>query len=325
MWHAAQHPAEDTGDHKPPNVTFVLQWGSPGDGPGQFHSPIGMAFAPRDEIVVTDVNNSRVQRFSTSGRFLSQFHLPRDTGERNQSVAGGIAVRRDGLVYVAFMQQHCIRAFTPKGEWVLEFGRAGSAPGEFRQPGGLLFGPDGCLYVADQCNHRVQVFTPEGHYLRMFGKHGFALGEFGGPEPAGSRFAGPHLICLDAVGNICTTEGTHCRVQRITRQGVGINGWGDNSDAPGGFGSRSSKAAGLKGPIGICCDHQGRIWVSSLNDRVQCFSPNGRHLLTLGGITGDQPGRFARPHSLLADRQGYLYVADAGNQRIQKFRLKDGK
>jgi sugar lactone lactonase YvrE len=30
-----------------------------------------------------------------------------------------------------------------------------------------------------------------------------------------------------------------------------------------------------------------------------------------------------RPHGIAVDSRGVLYVADAGNQRIQKFRLPD--
>ena len=35
--------------------------------------------------------------------------------------------------------------------------------------------------------------------------------------------------------------------------------------------------------------------------------------------SGNEPGQLARPHGMAMDSQGYLYVCDAGNQRIQKF------
>jgi hypothetical protein len=64
------------------------------------------------------------------------------------------------------------------------------------------------------------------------------------------------------------------------------------------------------------------VWVSSLNDRVQTFTTAGEFLFGLGG-TGDGPGRFARPHGMVIDSKGCLYVADAGNQRIQVFEIPD--
>ena len=41
------------------------------------------------------------------------------------------------------------------------------------------------------------------------------------------------------------------------------------------------------------------------------------------GAAGAGPGQFARPHGMAVDRKGGFYVADAGNQRIQKFEVSD--
>ena len=65
---------------------------------------------------------------------------------------------------------------------------------------------------------------------------------------------------------------------------------------------------------------QDRVWVSSLNDRVQCFTPEGKLLMAIT-TRGAEPGQLARPHGMATDSHGNLYVADAGNQRIQKFAL----
>jgi sugar lactone lactonase YvrE len=67
-------------------------------------------------------------------------------------------------------------------------------------------------------------------------------------------------------------------------------------------------------------DRRDRVWVSSLNDRVQCFTQEGKLLVAITG-SGAQLGRLARPHGMAVDSRGDLYVADSGNQRIQKFRL----
>ena len=69
-------------------------------------------------------------------------------------------------------------------------------------------------------------------------------------------------------------------------------------------------------------DRQDRVWVSSLNDRVQAFTTGRQVPVRLGG-TGKGPGQFARPHGMAVDSKGHLYVADAGNQRIQKFEIPD--
>ena len=60
--------------------------------------------------------------------------------------------------------------------------------------------------------------------------------------------------------------------------------------------------------------------IPNQNDRVQCFTPDGKFLFGLGG-SGSDPGQFIHPHGIAFDSHGHLYVADAGNQRIQKFEI----
>lgn len=73
---------------------------------------------------------------------------------------------------------------------------------------------------------------------------------------------------------------------------------------------------GVPGPIGGRADRHGRAWVSSLTDRVQCCTADGRYLM---GITA-----LARPHGLAIDRAGHLSVAGSGRQQIRKYRLPGG-
>jgi sugar lactone lactonase YvrE len=296
---------------------FLLAWGTKGDAPGQFHSPIGIAVSRKDEVYVTDLNNARVQKFTADGRHLGGFDLPRDKPERRTALAGGIAVDAAGLVYVSFMQQHKVRVYADDGRLVREFGQRGAGDGELYGPGGMVLAPDGTLYVADQQNHRVQRFTTDGRFLGRWGGYGSGAGQFGGAAPVGTRFAGPNFVARDSQGRLYTTEGTDGRVQQFTAEGKPLGVWGDKGDHPGGFGAYPHGRSTL-GPVAILVDRRDRVWVSSLNDRVQLFTTDGKFLLGLGG-SGTGPGQFTRPHGLALDSQGHLYVVDAANHRIQKF------
>jgi sugar lactone lactonase YvrE len=142
-------------------------------------------------------------------------------------------------------------------------------------------------------------------------------------QPRGSRFAGPHFVARDSQGRLYTTEGTRGRIQQFSPAGKPLLAWGDKSDQPGGFGAYAmTGGAHTFGPIGVFVDPHDRVWVSSLNDRVQLFTTEGKVVLTLGG-TGTAPGEFVHPHGMAMDSAGHLYVADAGNQRMQKFRLSE--
>jgi len=114
--------------------TFVKQWGKRGSGPGEFNVPHTIAFDSKGRLLVGDRSNARIQIFDQNGAFLDQwtqfgspsgiFIAPDDTlyvvdyndrmalfigsakdGSirytlRNETLAEGIAVGRDGAIYV---------------------------------------------------------------------------------------------------------------------------------------------------------------------------------------------------------------------------------
>ena len=55
--------------------------------------------------------------------------------------------------------------FTKDGKYVKEWGKLGSAPGEFRTPHALALDSRGRLFVADRGNHRIQIFDQDGKFL----------------------------------------------------------------------------------------------------------------------------------------------------------------
>jgi hypothetical protein len=57
------------------------------------------------------------------------------------------------------------------------------------------------------------------------------------------------------------------------------------------------------------------------NARIHKYAPDGRHLFSWGE-PGTEPGQFNLPHNIVCDAEGYVYVADRENHRIQVF---DGK
>ena len=71
-----------------------------------------------------------------------------------------------------------IMKFTADGRFVKEWGRIGSAPGEFRTPHALAFDSQGRLFVADRGNHRIQIFDQEGSYLDSYYQFGRVSGLF---------------------------------------------------------------------------------------------------------------------------------------------------
>jgi DNA-binding beta-propeller fold protein YncE len=92
--------------------SFVTQWGTEGDGSGQFNNPAGVAVDSEDNVYVTDVNNNRIQKFTANGTFITSWGTEGE-GEGQFSGPEGIDIDSQGGVYVADTGNFRIQVFRP--------------------------------------------------------------------------------------------------------------------------------------------------------------------------------------------------------------------
>jgi len=130
-----------------------------GDNPGQLDTPWGVAFTPEGEVLITDMKNHRVQRFSPDGDYILQWGALGDKpGKFNFPT--GIAVDKEGIVYVSDTGNNRIEKFTIDGEFLAEWGKLGSGIGELCKPHGIAIdSTTGDILVADTGNNRIVRFT----------------------------------------------------------------------------------------------------------------------------------------------------------------------
>jgi len=143
----------------------------------------------------------------------------------------GIALDRDGLVYVADWRNDRIQQFTAQGEWQATFGRSGSGVGEFNRPSGVGVDRDGDIYVADWLNNRVQVLAPDGRFITSL-TGDYALSQWGkdkllsNPDMIRQRalavahnpnfekaFSHPCAVKVDQEGRVVVVDNTRGRLQ----------------------------------------------------------------------------------------------------------------
>ncbi len=156
------------------------------------------------------------------------------------------------------------------------------------------------VYVFNRGEHPMIVFDRDGNFLRSWGEGVF------------SRAHGIHIGPDESL--YCTDDGDHT-VRKCTLDGrvlltIGIPG---------------EPAPYMSGEPFHRCTHtalspRGDIYVSDGygNARIHQYSPDGR-LLKSWGQPGTGPGEFNLPHNLCCDPDGWIYVADRENHRVQVF------
>jgi DNA-binding beta-propeller fold protein YncE len=111
-----------------------------------------------------------------------------------------------------------------------------------------------------------------------------------------------------------------------------VRAWGYHAEIEGQWNNYEKQEGKSPVPYGIAADTGGIIYiVDYANNRIQKFDGEG-NLLTQWGRLGIRKwdreketkadraeGRFNNPRGVAIDSDGYIYVADTGNNRIQKF------
>ncbi len=230
---------------------FVRGWRTPDfnvDGPS------GLTIDRQGRLLVADTHFYRVLVYSKTGELLFQI------GDGIQGTTPGrfgyptdVVVDRKGNFYVSeYGENDRIQVFSPKGEWLRQWGGHGTEPSQFLRPRALAIDDQDRLYVADSCNHRIQVFDVDGKLLRMWGSRGTAPGELSYPYDVA---IGPDR-CL----YVC--EYGNQRVQKFSMEGKPLGLWGGPGRGPG----------QLNNPWALTVDHRGAVLViDSNNHRVQRF------------------------------------------------------
>jgi len=143
-----------------PDGRFLFQWGSKGQGPGQFDLPHGIARDHAGVLYVSDRSNGRVQLFDARGRYLREWKGPALASPNN------VAITRDGTALVVddggkvlIPDRSGIAVLRADGSLLERIGRYGNYDGQFVSVHSVAVGPDGAVYVADADGKRVQKFV----------------------------------------------------------------------------------------------------------------------------------------------------------------------
>jgi DNA-binding beta-propeller fold protein YncE len=217
----------------------------------------------------------------------------------------GMALDKDGNLYIADTDNHSIQKFDRDGKFLARWGgEPSNQEGLFYYPRGLACGPEGEVYICDSGNNRVQKFDSTGTRMHSWGKFGFA---WRGAEMG--QFDVPWGIATDQEGNLYISDTSNARIQKFRSDGTPLFKWGRDGSYDGAFFY----------PRGVAVDFVGNVFVADEgNHRIQKFDNRGS-FLAKWGKEGSGPGQFKAPWGVACDALGNVYVVDSGNHRIQKF------
>jgi DNA-binding beta-propeller fold protein YncE len=322
--------------------TTTCQAGLGDTGAGDMSQPEGVALDGSGNLYVSDSNGHRIDVYGTTGTptFIRAFGAGVDTGAdafqfcttasgcqggTGTAVAGamqyptGVALDDSGHLYVSDANNHRIDVFNTAGPSFVDAFGAGVAT----------------------AGHGFEVCTTVP---------GCEAGE---PTAVAGALKFPQGLALDGGGNLHVSEYGNNRISTFDTTGpTFVRAFGFNVAAGGTFesctatcqiGQAGADSGKLYAPTGIALDSSGALHVTDFFERVSTFdpttpsftrafgwdvaAPDGSNAFEIcptdgacqGGDSGSSPGQFASPHGVAADCQGAIWVADAGNSRLQRF------
>ena len=138
-----------------------------------------------------------------------------------------------------------------------------------------------------------------------------------------ANIMGVRGMAIDKMGNLYIVDRGNNRIRKISTDGIITTIAGNGMPSFSGDGGIATNAT--TSPTGITVDDDGNIYISGDN-RVRKITTSGIISTIAGtgeyGYNGDNiPATAAKiwgPDGLVIDKNGNLYIADAGNSRIRK-------
>lgn len=167
-------------------------------------TPLAIAFGPDGSLRVSDVgktNRHQIHYFSAEGSRTATFGKTEQVNSLEEGPGSflfpnGLAVARDGRVYISDGDNRRIQVYDDKAEFKAFVDTSGI-------PRGIAIDEEQRLYAVDAIAHTVDIYDLDGKRLSQFGSQGFGPGQFNYPND----------IALDGNGRIYVTDRDNNQVQ----------------------------------------------------------------------------------------------------------------
>lgn len=162
---------------------LLKSWGA-----GMFVFPHGSTIDSQGNFWVTDAGGmngkgQQVFKFSPDGKLLMTLGKAGMAGDGPDTFSQptDVVVAPNGDIFVAdghrdtatnIAANNRIVKFSKDGKFIKQWGKKGSAPGEFQEPHTIAMDSRGRIFVGDRINNRIQIFDQDGHFLAQWKQFG---------------------------------------------------------------------------------------------------------------------------------------------------------
>ena len=146
------------------------------------------------------------------------------------------------------------------------------------------------VMMCDNKHNCIMVYTKELEYVRQIGSRGKGPGKFDNIRD----------ISSDEHGNLYVSDAGNHRIQVLSNNGKYLHSIGCDGNWP----------------LGVCVSGQYVYIVNNDNHNISVYTTMGEYM-TILGQKGSNEGEYNSPWGVCADKDGYIYICDNGNYRVQ--------
>jgi DNA-binding beta-propeller fold protein YncE len=250
---------------------------------------------------VADAARGTIIELAPNGRLLRQWGSP-----QLQSPLG-IALDRQGDLYVTQQDSSVITKFSPAGRVLKQWGRPRLDLVTFAFPHAVAVDSAGNLFVSDWGNNRVVKIDPAGRPVAQWAMTGLGPGSFW--HPLG--------ITVDAYDHVYVVDEGGYRVEEFSSTGRFFGAWHTLSLPWLAISPESLEYNSSFGyQAGVAVDRAGNMYVTNGRDAtLRKLSPAGK---LVAHWKGSKAGLFSEPSGIAVGPDGTVYMADWNTGRLFK-------
>ena len=239
------------------------------------------------EVIVSEARGDKISVIKGKSKRIIQ----------NKYTVAVSCVVTDGDGNFYFTREHRLVKLNHHGDFITQIGSkiSGSGLDEFNDPRGVTLYKQ-MLYVCDSANHRIQVFDLNLNYIKTIGSKGNGDLQFGGP----------YHVNFDSTGNMYVAERENNRIQLIDSREEFVNVFGKKGKVD------------LEGPSSLAIVDRYVYVADWFGHSIAVYDTSGVFIASFGK-RGNGTGEFEYSYCVTVGADGYIYVCDFQNKKVQIF------